>query len=157
DRQGGRGDAGLHRPGHAPPDRRLRLHLGRAGAEPGRDVPGAFGAARGRGPGHRLPAVLPGAPGQPHLRAGAGAGAGRPGRRLRGPPDPILDTADSLRETIAMTLFGLDLNATRARAVGGAVGDFPWVAPLAGPLPELPLALCLEGRTPEVGAAGLRL
>jgi FHA domain-containing protein len=52
------------------------------------------------------------------------------------------------------SLIGLDLNAGRARAVAAAPGHITELLPLAGEA-ELPLALSLEGRTPEVGGAGL--
>ncbi len=56
-----------------------------------------------------------------------------------------------------MTLLGLDLNATRARAVSGPVGDFPLPVPLDPPAGDLPLYISLERSAPEVGHAGLRL
>jgi molecular chaperone DnaK (HSP70) len=56
-----------------------------------------------------------------------------------------------------MTLFGLDLNASRVRAVSGPLGGFPHTVLLDPPRPHLPLALSLQGRWPEVGAAGLLL
>jgi hypothetical protein len=56
-----------------------------------------------------------------------------------------------------MTLFGLDLNAGRARAVAGPAGDYALPVPLEPPHAELPLALSLERGRPEVGGAGLRL
>jgi hypothetical protein len=56
-----------------------------------------------------------------------------------------------------MTLVGLDLNATRARAVAGAVGDFPCTVPLEPPQADLPLCLHLDGKSPVVGRAGLGL
>lgn len=60
-----------------------------------------------------------------------------------------------------MTLIGLDLNATRARAIQGENhGSGPHVPlglPLAGNERELPLALSLEERLPRVGRAGAGL
>jgi hypothetical protein len=56
-----------------------------------------------------------------------------------------------------MSLVGLDLNATRVRAVRGPLGDYPRTEALDGSGPELPLVVCLEGRTPVLGAAGLRI
>jgi hypothetical protein len=56
-----------------------------------------------------------------------------------------------------MTLFGLDLNAGRARVVAGPAGDYARPLPLEPPHPELPLAVSLAGERPEVGSAGLRL
>jgi hypothetical protein len=56
-----------------------------------------------------------------------------------------------------MTLYGLDLNASRLRAVSGPIGHFPWAVPLSPPRADLPLALALQGRCPEVGVPGLRL
>src|SRR5262249_7829855 len=55
-----------------------------------------------------------------------------------------------------MSLIGLDLNATRARALHGtAAGPAP-LALETGPA-ELPLAVSLQERTPVVGRAGLAL
>jgi hypothetical protein len=60
-----------------------------------------------------------------------------------------------------MTLIGLDLNATRARAIQGENhGSGPYVPlglPLDGNERELPLALSLEERQPRVGRAGVGL
>lgn len=56
-----------------------------------------------------------------------------------------------------MTLLGLDLNATRVRAVSGPAGDFPLPVPLDPPGLELPMALSLERPRAEVGRAALRL
>jgi hypothetical protein len=56
-----------------------------------------------------------------------------------------------------MTLIGLDLNATRARAVHGPAAAVPSPLPLDGPSLELPVALSLEGRQPVVGRAGAGL
>jgi hypothetical protein len=56
-----------------------------------------------------------------------------------------------------MTLIGLDLNATRARAAHGPAGAPPAGLPLEDDGPELPLALSLEGRSPEAGRAGAAL
>jgi len=56
-----------------------------------------------------------------------------------------------------MTLLGLELNASRARAVNGALGDFPCPLPLEPPHVELAMLLSLERSTPAVGQAGLRL
>ncbi len=53
-------------------------------------------------------------------------------------------------------LIGLDLNAGRARAVVAAPGHVTELLPLSGEA-ELPLAVSLEGRAPEVGGAGLAL
>jgi hypothetical protein len=55
-----------------------------------------------------------------------------------------------------MTLIGLDLNATRACAVAGPA-QAPRPLALDRDVPELPLAISLEGRTPVVGRAGLAL
>src|SRR5437016_117248 len=59
----------------------------------------------------------------------------------------------------AMTLFaGLDLNATRARAVSGPGLALPRPLRLhAGADGCLPMAICLEGRRLEVGSAGLQI
>jgi hypothetical protein len=56
-----------------------------------------------------------------------------------------------------MTLFGLDLNATRLRAVAGPASTFPAPVPLEGHAPGLPLCVSLAGGAPEVGSMGLRL
>jgi hypothetical protein len=56
-----------------------------------------------------------------------------------------------------MTLIGLDLNATRLRAVQGPPQNVPMILPLPGDLDELPVALSLEERTPAVGAAATSL
>lgn len=50
-----------------------------------------------------------------------------------------------------MTLIGLDLNATRARAVIGPAGVAPSALPLDGAERDLPVLLNLEGRQHEVG------
>jgi hypothetical protein len=55
----------------------------------------------------------------------------------------------------ARAVVGLDLNAGRARAVyGPAAGATPRPLPLDDPHPDLPLAVSLERRSPEVGRAG---
>ncbi len=54
-----------------------------------------------------------------------------------------------------MTLFGLDLNAGRARMVAGPPADYAYPVPLEPPHAELPLAVNLAGERPQVGAAGL--
>jgi hypothetical protein len=51
-------------------------------------------------------------------------------------------------------LIGLDLNAARARAMVAAPGHAPELLPIAGEA-ELPMAVSLEGRSPEAGRAGL--
>ncbi len=60
-----------------------------------------------------------------------------------------------------MTLIGLDLNATRARAIQGenpgAGPHVPLALPLDGDERELPLALSLEERRPRIGRAGASL
>jgi hypothetical protein len=56
-----------------------------------------------------------------------------------------------------MSLHGLDLNATRAQAVRGPLGDYPLPVLLDPPRADLPLVISLEGRTPVFGSAGLRL
>jgi hypothetical protein len=54
-------------------------------------------------------------------------------------------------------LIGLDLNATRIRAVAGPMSCAPRSLPLDGSREELPMALSLQGRNPEIGRAGLAL
>jgi hypothetical protein len=60
-----------------------------------------------------------------------------------------------------MTLIGLDLNATRARAIQGeSLGSGPHIPialPLDGNERELPLAVSLEERQPQVGRPGAAL
>src|SRR3954468_13834254 len=56
-----------------------------------------------------------------------------------------------------MTLIGLDLNATRARAVHGTADGEAAELRLGEERPDFPLALSLEGRAPEAGAAGAGL
>jgi hypothetical protein len=53
-------------------------------------------------------------------------------------------------------LIGLDLNSARLRAMAGPAGA-PATLCLDEPRAELPLAISLEGRHPEVGLAGVRL
>src|SRR5207253_9613136 len=55
---------------------------------------------------------------------------------------------------LPMTLIGLDLNATRVRAVQGPPQNVPMILPLNGNHDELPVAISLEERTLAVGAAG---
>ncbi len=55
------------------------------------------------------------------------------------------------------TLIGLDVDATRVRAVTGAADGLPQLLPLDPPHAELPLALSLEGRSPHVGRDGIAL
>src|SRR5437764_232416 len=52
------------------------------------------------------------------------------------------------------TLIGLEVNATRARAVHGPAQVLPRLLPLAGTGNELPMVLSLQGRQAEVGRAG---
>jgi hypothetical protein len=56
-----------------------------------------------------------------------------------------------------MTLFGLDLNAGRARVVTGQPGDYAYPLPLEPPHSDLALAVSLAADRPQVGAAALRL
>jgi hypothetical protein len=56
-----------------------------------------------------------------------------------------------------MTLVGLDIDATRARAVSGPLAQVPLPLRLAEPHAELPLALSLEGRHVALGGAALTL
>jgi hypothetical protein len=56
-----------------------------------------------------------------------------------------------------MTVLSMDLNAGRARAVSGPVGDFAFTVPLQPPHDDLPLVLNLEGKTPTVGISGVRI
>jgi hypothetical protein len=55
-----------------------------------------------------------------------------------------------------MILAGLDLNASRVRAVSGPPGQ-PCALALGDEAAELPMAISLQGRTPEIGRAGLSL
>src|SRR5207244_7837940 len=68
------------------------------------------------------------------------------------PWDPVSSNGGKL-----MTLVGLDLNATRARAVAGQADALASALLLEEGHSELPLALSLEGRHPQVGRAGIRL
>jgi hypothetical protein len=56
-----------------------------------------------------------------------------------------------------MSLIGLDLNGSRVRAVGGPGEVQPRALNLDGKNADLPMALSLENRRPEVGPAGLAL
>jgi hypothetical protein len=56
-----------------------------------------------------------------------------------------------------MSLIGLELNSTRARAVAGPGEVPPRSLALDGQGGDLPMALSLENRRPEVGRAGLAL
>src|SRR5271165_7112632 len=56
-----------------------------------------------------------------------------------------------------MTLVGLDIDATRARAVSGPAARAPMPLRLAEPHAALPLALSLQGRQATVGGAALAL
>ena len=56
-----------------------------------------------------------------------------------------------------MNVLGLDLNASRLRAVAAPTGQFPLLLPLCPPLADFPLAISLEGRAPEAGPAGEHL
>lgn len=56
-----------------------------------------------------------------------------------------------------MSLIGLDLNATRARAMRGPANAPPQAQALTDTTRDLPLVLSLEGRTPVVGHAGSAL
>lgn len=56
-----------------------------------------------------------------------------------------------------MTLIGLDLDATRARAVCGPAAQPPVPLRLCEPHAELPLAIGLEARQPQLGRAPLTL
>ncbi len=54
-----------------------------------------------------------------------------------------------------MAVMALDWNATRVRAVSGPMGGYPLVLPLDPPHVDIPMAISLDGTTPEVGAAAL--
>ncbi len=56
-----------------------------------------------------------------------------------------------------MSLIGIDLNATRARAVSGPRPRSATTIPLEDDSLDLPLAVSLEGRQPAVGRAGASL
>jgi hypothetical protein len=60
-----------------------------------------------------------------------------------------------MKSATPATLIGLDLNATRLRAVSGEANAPPHVLPLDGAHAELPAAISLEGRTPQIGRATL--
>lgn len=61
-----------------------------------------------------------------------------------------------MAHAVEQKLIGLDLDATRARAAAGPAGS-PVALALDDGRDELPLALSLEGRRPEIGRPGLRL
>ena len=64
----------------------------------------------------------------------------------------------SAEPVAAASLVGLDLDARRARAAHGPAGDAaPRPLKLDPPHDELPMAVSLEKRTPEVGHAALAL
>lgn len=54
-----------------------------------------------------------------------------------------------------MTMFSLDINATRVCAVTGIPGGFPFAVPLEPPHQSLPMVLALHNSHIEVGMAGL--
>lgn len=56
-----------------------------------------------------------------------------------------------------MTVVGLDLNASRARAVVGSAGALPHALMLDGAERDLPVRISLRNRHPEVGRAALAL
>src|SRR5262245_7146316 len=56
-----------------------------------------------------------------------------------------------------MPLLGLDLNASRARAVRGPAGAVPRAMTLENDRRELHLAVSLEGRKPALGRAGVEI
>src|SRR6266851_2764329 len=60
-------------------------------------------------------------------------------------------------EAPAMSLIGLDLNATRARAVHGSAPQVPVALRLEGEYLDFSVALSLEGRHPVAGRAGATL
>jgi FHA domain len=55
-----------------------------------------------------------------------------------------------------MTMLALDWNATRVRAVLGVAGDYALPVALDPPNIDLPIAINLDSREPEVGAMALR-
>jgi hypothetical protein len=55
-----------------------------------------------------------------------------------------------------MMLLGLDLNATRVRAVSGPAGGFPYPLPLDPPSSDLPLVIKPGGARPQIGSAARR-
>jgi hypothetical protein len=60
-------------------------------------------------------------------------------------------------QTGTSRLIGLDLNATRVKAVHGPAEGLPQALPLDGVNDDLPLALSLDGREIHVGQPGLEL
>ncbi len=56
-----------------------------------------------------------------------------------------------------MTLVGLELNATCARAVQASLGEYPHAVPLDPPATDLAMYVSLEHARLQVGQAGLRL
>ena len=55
-----------------------------------------------------------------------------------------------------MSLLGLDINASRLRAVSGPLGDYPRTMAVDPPRSELPMVVSIQGRLPVVGSAGLQ-
>src|SRR5262245_38533387 len=62
-----------------------------------------------------------------------------------------------MRPSAEPTLIGLDVNATRVRAMGTSIAGTPRPLALAENDAELPLAISLEHRHAQVGRAGVRL
>src|SRR5262249_3716200 len=61
------------------------------------------------------------------------------------------------RSVVDPILIGFDLNSSRARAVSGTSSSLVGSVPLEESGEELPLAVSLEGRRPDVGRAGVSL
>lgn len=59
--------------------------------------------------------------------------------------------------TVSCGTVGLDLNSTRMRAMCSETGRPPRALPLDDPHADLPLAISLENRSPELGHAALAL
>ncbi len=51
-----------------------------------------------------------------------------------------------------MSLLGLDINASRLRAVNGPLGDYPQNMVVDPPRNELALVVSIQARTPAVGS-----
>jgi len=60
-----------------------------------------------------------------------------------------------MRHAKPAKLIALDMNATRIQGVSEGASGIPQLLPLEGAHSELPLMVCLDGRRPQIGSAGL--
>src|SRR5262249_30809095 len=101
--------------------------------------------------GHRLPAVLPRKSRRPALRPGAG---GPRQHRAAGRPGHAHVAIHGERKDDIMSLVGVDINASRARAVAGPALQALNLVYLDADHIELPLPPTLEKKPPRAGRAG---